>query len=393
MNKSRAMDFADPDTFVTLESFADLAACPYSAVTPHPGYTPVLDYETVRTISKDSRTFSSEEKTILVQTPEGDDLKTQRHFLLNMDEPRHSRVRGIVAEAFSVRAIEARRTEIERVVAEQTARLCASQPVEFVDHYATPVTLRIILMLMGLNDDNLDFIRRCTEDVVYTDDSRYNPTGQEGKAAATALFTYAMQLYRSSETLPEHSVLKRLTTGFGENHLSEQEFCFFFIFILAAGYETTRSMLCNMMSILAQEADILPDIRRSPDTIGNLVEEMLRFDPPVIQMCRTAMADAAIGSHRFQTGDKLGLVYPMANRDAQVFAEPHLFQPERPNAAKHLSFGTGRHKCLGAHLARLEMACVIKDLSKRFDRVDILEIDRVRSNFTRSTRQMVVCFT
>jgi len=384
------IDYADPDLYRDGVSYRALAAA--TEVRADAAYTPVLGYDALRAVSKDNKLFSSEAKTILVDSPEGADLDTQRNFLLNMDEPRHGRVRRIVAEAFSVRAAEARRPEIARIVAAQADRIMPGEPFEFVNGFATPVTLRVILMLMGLDDRDIDFINKSTEEVVYTDDPRYNPTGQEGKRAAMALFTHAMQLYRDIGAQKEGSVLRRLTEGLGGQNLSQEEFCFFFVFILAAGYETTRSMLCNMATILADAPGLLPEARAHPERRDNLVEEMLRFDPPVIQMCRTATAATQVGPHTVPEGGKLGLVYPMANRDGAVFDAPHDFRPDRSNAAQHLAFGTGRHKCLGAHLAKIEMRCVLDILSARFDAVEVLEIDRVRSNFTKSTRTMQVRF-
>lgn len=387
------IDYADPDLYAADCPYERLAAAAPDEVKTSSAYTPVLRYDAVRTVSKRHDLFSSQEQTILVRTPRGDELKTQRNFLLNMDEPRHGRVRRIVAEAFSVRAIDARSDAIAAIVEAEADKIVASQTLEFVGGFATPVTLGVILMVMGVDRDDLEFLRRCTEEVVYTDDPRFNPTGKEGARAAIALFTYAMQLYRKLDTHGDGSVLRKLCEGLGGSRLSQEEFCFFFVFILAAGYETTRSMLCNMMTILAERPEVLPALRTDRGGLDAIVDEMLRFDPPVIQMCRAAMADAELSTHIVRQGDKLGLVYPMANRDDRVFEDPHRFSPARENAAQHLSFGTGRHKCLGSHLARVEMKAVLNALAHRFGRVEIIGIDRVRSNFTRSTRQMQVRFT
>ncbi len=387
------IDYADPDLYAADSPYEKLSAAKPCDVTGSPAYTPVLRYDAVRTISKRHDLFSSQEQTILVRTPQGDELKTQRNFLLNMDEPRHGRVRRIVAEAFSVRAVDARRNAIAEIVQAEADKIVASQPLEFVTGFATPVTLGVILMVMGVDRSDMEFLRKCTEEIVYTDDPRFNPTGEEGRRAASALFTYAMHLYRRMDTQNHGAVLRKLCEGLGGSHLSQEEFCFFFVFILAAGYETTRSMLCNMMTILADRPDILPSLRADRHGLDTLVDEMLRFDPPVIQMCRSATDDAELSTQIVRRGDKLGLVYPMANRDALVFEDPHRFCPARDNAARHLSFGTGRHKCLGSHLARLEMKGVLDILARRFSRVEIIGIDRVRSNFTRSTRQMQVRFT
>ena len=392
MKAIKKTDLSDPDLFVGLDDYAVLAELAAGTLRTDPAYTPVLSYDSVRDISKDSQTFSSEEKTILVKTPGGADLVAQRNILLNMDDPRHSRVRRIVAEAFSVRAIEARLSEINAIITRCTDALPRWTPVEFVDAYATPVTLGVILTIMGLGDEDLDFIRRCTEEMVYTEDARFCPTGQEGRAAAGALFTYAMQLRANPTAAKASPVLRRLTEGVGGDRLSEEEFCFFFAFILAAGYETTRSMLCNTISILAERSDILPMLRDSPERAVQVVDEMLRFDPPVIQMCRTTMNDAEVNEQWFPRGSKLGLVYPLANRDERVFKEPNKFCIGRKNAALHLSFGTGRHRCLGAHLAKLEIACVLRALSSQFTTVEVLSRDRVRSSFTRSMAKMMVRF-
>lgn len=391
-------NFFNPDFFVSgfpfdvlsgLKSDQDIVRS-YDPVSGE-DFSFALTYSALQGISTDYRKFSSEMKTILIDTPEGDELVRQRNFLLNMDPPRHKRIRDIVSRAFTMRRIDGHRPMVEEVVNKVFNQLPDSGEVEVVGMISTPIALEVICRIMGVDANDMEFINTNTNSMVYGDDPEFRGDSENGKYAATQLFIYAMRLYQNRESVKEGTLLHILCDSLsGGQEISQEEFCFFFMFLLAAGYETTRSMISNMLSAIAGHADEVDSFRRSNGSIERAVEEFLRFDPPVFQMCRTATQDVVVGGCPVSAGEKIGMMYHAANRDAAVFDLPDKLNLARDNAEKHLSFGIGRHHCLGAGLARMEMQIVLSRFLNSYKDIKILEKKRVRSNFINSIKYMKV---
>jgi len=178
-----------------------------------------------------------------------------------------------------------------------------------------------------------------------------------------------------------------------ENQLTEGEFQAFFQLLFNAGADTTRSLLCLGLDLLLDRPEQLARLRADPALLGSAIEEMLRFEPPVIQFRRTATSDFVLGGQTIREGDKVVVYFPSANRDADVFADPDTFDIARtPN--DHLAFGYGTHFCLGAPLARLETSHVLRALLARLDQIErAAPIELARTNFIRSVKQLPIRFT
>jgi cytochrome P450 len=132
----------------------------------------------------------------------------------------------------------------------------------------------------------------------------------------------------------------------------------------------------------------LDKLRRGECDLDNAVEEILRYEPPIYQMCRTAVDDVVFKGCPMHRGEKIGMLYHAANHDEKVFSEPYRLDLARENADKHLSFGIGRHNCLGATLARLELKIVLERLVKDYQRITIHDKVRIRSNFINGLKTM-----
>lgn len=389
-------DFYDPDYFKNGFPFDDLAALSQKSSLLHADEREdlgrlwfTLDYATLQKISLDHTVFSSEQKTILIDTPEGEELERQRHFLLNMDPPRHNRLRNIVSRAFTIKNINAHKPMIAEVVERVFEQLPRDTEIEVVTQISTPITLEVICRIMGVSTEDMDFINSNTNSMVYTDDTDFNIDAQSSKYSASQLFLYAMKLYEDRDSIESGSIFNILcnTLTDGDN-ITQEEFCFFFVFILAAGYETTRSMISNMLNMLANHPQAWQQLKSGAVATDNAVEEFLRFDPPVFQMCRTAKVDVEVGGCPVKQGEKIGMLYHAANRDEGVFNNPNELDLARNNANKHLSFGAGRHHCLGANLARIELATVLSHIVEHFQQIEILNVEHVRSNFINSIKSM-----
>lgn len=348
-----------------------------------------VTYDALLSMSTSPQLFSSELQTILIDTPGGDELERQRNFLLNMDPPRHKKMRDNVSRAFATKNILRHEAMIREVVTRVFDGIAPDTPFDAVTDLATPIALEIICRIVGVDPKHLAFINACTNRMIYTDDPSFCPSPIEGKLAASQLFIFAMKSYQDRENVSSDTVLALLCNSLNEGeNITQEEFCFLFVLILAAGYETTRSMINSMLYLLAENPDQLDKLRRGECDLDNAVEEFLRYEPPIYQMCRTAVDDVVFKGCPMHRGEKIGMLYHAANHDEKVFNEPYHLDLARENADKHLSFGIGRHNCLGATLARLELKIVLERLVRDFPRITIHDKVRIRSNFINGLKTM-----
>jgi cytochrome P450 len=178
-----------------------------------------------------------------------------------------------------------------------------------------------------------------------------------------------------------------------EPSLSDGELQAFFMLLFNAGTDTTRSILAYGIDLLLERPELAAFLREDPSRIALALEEMLRYQPPVIQIRRTATRATELAGTAIAEGDRVVVFFPSANRDAAVFAEPDTFQPERtPN--EHIAFGFGAHFCLGAPLARLEARHVLREvLAQLHDLERAGPMIPARTNFVRSIRSLPIRFS
>jgi len=172
--------------------------------------------------------------------------------------------------------------------------------------------------------------------------------------------------------------------------MTDIQFGSFFVQLVTAGNDTTRTMLSSGLHALLQHPDQLAELRADPSLIPAAVEEILRWANPLHYFRRTATADTELGGASIRTGDKVAMIYTSANRDETVFLRPQEFDIHRdPNP--HLSFGTGEHFCLGIHLARLEGRVFFEELLARFPTIELTgEPRRQRSNLNNALKELPV---
>jgi cholest-4-en-3-one 26-monooxygenase len=210
-------------------------------------------------------------------------------------------------------------------------------------------------------------------------------------AAAAAMRAYGAELRRVKQVSPADDLASELVTAEVDgSRLTEREFEAFFMLLFNAGTDTTRSLLCYGLDALLDRPALIERLRAEPSSLAPAIEEMLRFEPPVIQIRRTATRRAELGGRTIAEGDKVVLFFPSANRDEAVFTEPDRFDIDRsPN--DHVAFGSGTHFCLGAPLARLEarhlfsaLLGAVRDLERDGPAVPM------RTNFVRGMKRLPI---
>jgi cytochrome P450 len=209
--------------------------------------------------------------------------------------------------------------------------------------------------------------------------------------ARLEFFQYFSQLCEDRRTRPRDDLASALANGLVNGEpLPLFELMSYFALLIIAGNETTRNATTGGLYALINHPDQWRRLTREPSLVPLAVEEIVRWTSPVIQFTRMATADTELGGQKVRAGDLLGLFYPSANRDEDVFEAPFIFDVGRyPN--RHIAFGIGEHFCLGANLARLELQVMFRQLVARLESFELVgEIERMRSMFVGGIKHMPI---
>ena len=382
------------DAFRRLRDEAPVAWQEEHAVGPWPagrGYWAVTRYAEVRRVLASPGDFSSWAGATQIRDPEAEDLPFIRRMILNMDAPEHLRLRRLVTGAFSRRRLEQFR-EAMTARARQALEVVAPHgrsdlPCDVTDDL--PVANLAALLGMPASDRRL--LLRWTNRVIgYQDpehgdvarDSRGRPVNPRSPAALADMFAYADELAAHKRRAPADDVMSALVHARvdGES-LTGDELRMFFFLLVIAGTDTTRSALPGGVLALAEHPDAYRRLRADPRLLGSAVEEILRWHPPVLSFRRTATREVELAGTPIRAGEKVVVYHVSAHFDEREFPEPFRFDVARePN--RHLAFGHGPHKCLGAHFARLQMEIFFTEFLRRLPQVEVDgPVQRLTSNF------------
>jgi cytochrome P450 len=324
--------------------------------------------------------------------------------MINMDDPRHARMRRIVSRGFTPRQLEALRADVEGVAAGIVDEIAEKGACDFVTEVAALLPLRIIVDLMGIPRSEEQYIFDRTNVILGFTDAEYVPVQDDPMVATAAILTAGQELADLVKALaderladPRNDLVTALAvTEVDGERLTAEELASFFIMLVAAGNETTRNAIAHGLLALTQHPD---EKRRWLDDLDGLaptaVEEIVRWASPVAHFRRTVTRDGVrLGDHEFSEGEKVVLWYGSANRDEAVFDDPYRFDVGRtPN--EHVGFGgPGPHYCLGAHLARREISVMFKELFRRVPDIHAVgEPDLLRSGFINGIKHLRAEFT
>jgi cytochrome P450 len=302
----------------------------------------------------------------------------ERHSLLELEPPRHTRLRGFVNAAFLPRQVDRAAPGIERLAHELVDGFAARGACDLVADYAAPLAVGVIAEFLGVPRDLGPRLLAWSHDMVAIYQARRDRAIEDRTVAATEEFSAFMRKFVAARRRePQDDFLSQLVTttdGTGQG-LTDDEITTMGILLLNAGHEATVHALGNGVRAIL---DHVPDAADAvvADPAGH-VEEMLRFDPPLHMFTRYALDDVDVAGEQFRKGDVIGLLLGAANRDPAKFARPDVFAATRsPNP--HVSFGAGIHACVGAPLARLEMQVALRVLFERLPGLRIQEPPRVR---------------
>lgn len=362
-----------------------------------PGYWAVTRLADLDAISSQPAVFCSGKGAVSIQDLPAD-LSEFYGSMISMDDPRHARIRRIVAKTFTPRMLEQVIDSVvgivDDVLAEARAKAEAGDgSIDVVADIAAPIPLRIICDMMGVPEEDRLLVLNASNTIL----SGGDPELTDEEDPLTALLEAGMNMAALMERLAAERVANPtddLTTALvnsevdGEK-LTHQEIASFFILLLVAGNETTRTAIAQGLFALSENPDQRERWMADPSLDKTAVEEIVRWVSPVTWMRRTATQDGEVNGHSFQEGDKFLLFYAAANRDPDAFENPHRFDITRTQN-NHVGFGGhGPHFCLGAHLARRELAVTFRRLFEICPDLEITgEPDRLRSSFVNGLKRL-----
>jgi cytochrome P450 len=355
------------------------------------GFWSVVRYEDIAAVGRDSATFSSNRSIILMDTMQSepgapDPLDLAANMMITQDPPRHDRLKALVQRGFTPkRALDhtERMREIINLVWDRALERHPDGRVDLVQDVGIFVPSMVIGDMLGAPREDADKLVDWTNRTTAFEDPRLVPDMGEVWRALEAFVPYVNAMIEEREARPTDD----LTTAFiqaevdGER-LSHDEVLMFFFLLMVAGNDSTRSVFTSGLKNLMDDSEQMRIVRSGEVPLEQVVEEFVRFNPAFSYMRRTATRDTEVAGGDVKAGGKLALWYVSGNRDETVFEDPDHFDVRRdPNS--HQGFGGGgRHFCLGAGLARLELKLWIEETLGRFGRITLDgECERVSATF------------
>jgi methyl-branched lipid omega-hydroxylase len=334
-----------------------------------PGYWALARHDDVFAASRNAKLFCSGQGSNIGDLP----VELNEFFgsMINMDDPKHFRLRSLVAKGFTPKEI----ARVEQYVSTRATgvvdRMLEANPggeCDFVEWIAAPLPLQIICEMMGIPTEDIEQVFQWTNVILGAGDPEYGGSYEALMSAALGMFAYAQALGDDRRANPREDITSVLMAAEVDgDRLTSQEFGSFFILLVVAGNETTRNAISHGMKALTEHPDQRAlwygDFEAHARTA---VEEIVRWATPVIHFRRTATEDTELSGQPIAAGDKVVLWYTSANRDERMFPDPFRFDIARPITPTQVGFGAGGpHFCLGANLARREITVMFDELRRR----------------------------
>jgi len=349
-------------------------------------------------ISKHPDEFSSAQKSCFMNDVAEESLPMLRTMILNMDPPEHIKYRRVVRNAFTPAKVDSYEPRFREVVREAVDAFIDRGHCEFITELACVLPLIAICEILGVPIEDRTRFFDWTNTMIGADDPDVTTSEMDGQMAAAELYMYADKVMESHRENPRDDIVGALLRGtVAGEHLTEDEFRSFMLLLIVAGNETTRTMTSQGMRVLMEHPEQYQMLVDDPSLVPDAVEEILRFNPAVINFRRTVTTATEVAGQALAAGDKVVMFYQAASRDEVLFEDPDRFDITRPRREdvrnQHRAFGIGEHFCLGSHLARLELKVVFEELVTRIRSPRLNgEIKWLRSNFIHGIKEMPIAF-
>jgi len=364
------------ELFTTLRREAPVFWHPFpegTQETKDEGFWVLSKHADVQAANRDTVRFSALDGPSLADVP-----AMRGQMLVSMDGAAHLRQRKLISAGFTPRMVARLEDQARRWTVSIVERALEQGICNFVQDVAYQLPMHMIADIVGIPVEDRAWLFDVTTDFLQGGDPERGLTPEQHQAAQVQLFQYGQELGRRKREHPEDDIWTLLSTlevetGDGErSSLGQSELDFFFMLLTLAGSETTRNAIALGLLALLDHPDQLERLRREPGRMRPAVEEILRWSSPVAYFARRATRDTEIRGVPIAKGQRVTLWYASANRDEEVFRDPFRFDVGRtPNP--HIAFGGGgAHFCLGANLARFEIAILFQELLARTREIEAL---------------------
>ncbi|MDX3643157.1 cytochrome P450 [Streptomyces sp. MB09-02B] len=318
----------------------------------------------VRAVLADPR--FSRAATAGVDVPRSSPVMLHDASIVTMDPPEHTRLRRLVAQAFTKRGVETMRPRVVEAVAELLDAVEEQgPPADLVTALAQPLPILVICALFGVADERSDTFRKLAH-TMFTGTEQ-----QEVESAFGEIMAQITALVAERRRTASDDLLGRLVSACDDDdRLSEEELVGLALALLVGGFENSAQEIANCAALVLSSPDRLAELRARPELVPSAVEEVLRFAPLSVTggLVRIAVEDVELGSGTIRKGEAVVIDTQSANLDPAVFDDPTEMDIHRsPNP--HLIFGHGAHRCIGAELARMELQVALGSLLRRFPRL------------------------
>jgi len=405
------VDLADPDLYahgIPHEVFEEIRSTPglvWNAIDgdPDDGYWVVARHADVVTVSRDPETYSSAVGHIQIYDIDADALDA-RASMIDMDPPIHTRLRRLVSSAFTPRHVQSYAGDVRKRVRASLDAITAAGEGDWAAMVAKPVPIGVICDILGVPEQDHDLMVELSDHLVAGTSTKPLPADAYGNTtplrllpfnspAAHALNEYALELGRRRRAEPQDDLVTKLIEAeIDGERLSDDEFANFFRLMIFAGNETTRSSMSHLAMLFADHPAEFDRVRADRSLLASAAEEVIRYSSPILYFRRTATRDAELGGTPIAAGEKVVMYYSAADFDEAVFSDPRRFDIGRSQAPPNVAFGGGgAHFCLGASLARLELAELIDEILDRDLAIELVsEPEFVDSNFVNGIEHLRV---
>ena len=378
--------------FRTLRAEAPIQYVPDSAFGPYwsvSTYKPIIHIEALPKIFSSSWEYGGIAIPGAVYEPMENEMRTP--MFIAMDPPQHAAQRRTIAPSFGPSEVAAMKAEVQKRTAEVLDSLPIGEAFNWTDLVSIELTTGMLATLfdfpweerhkltywsdMGGNVE----LMKCPEDMLKRNEALF----EMGAAFA--------ELWQQKIANPGKDLISVMLRSDAMSHMSHEEFMGNLILLIVGGNDTTRNSMSAFAWGLSQFPDQRAKLEADPSLIPNAVQELIRWQTPLAHMRRTVMEDTEIEGVHMKKGDKVVLWYISGNRDESVFTDPDKVIVDRDNARRHLSFGYGIHRCVGARVAELQLTTLLEEMAKRRLRANVVEEpERVATCFVHGYKKVMV---
>jgi cytochrome P450 len=360
------------------------AECPVhktERITEYPseaGFWSVTTADDVQTVSRDWQTYSSERGGVTAVTSVFP-LELARAMFIGMDPPKHDRIKALFQAGFTPKRIADHEDAIRAITVDVLARLEGRETCDLVTDIAQPVVSRVIGSFMGIPPEDDAIWANLMNSALGAGDPDLNPDGVQGVVDndIPEIFERCRRMIAERRERPTDDLTSVLVHSEVDGQkLEEHEIVMGFFLLVAAGNDSTKATYCSGMRAVMESPDQLQSVLDDPSLVAGMVEESLRMFPAFAHFRRTATRDAELGGQQIREGDKVVMWYVSSNRDESRYDDVDRFDVRRNT--EHQAFGAGgRHFCLGAALARLELRILFEETLARFPAMELAGTPKV----------------